>query len=244
MANLTNEELRQAQNAHATLVREVFLPVFLEKLASDFGIVPQNNEEVASLLDTAARLGEAHAAQAVKEASAQTNFFNNDYSVIKAAAHNLANRDDLVDAVLTYHGAIVKQADEPSMWTRGMDAAKALPGQIAALPGQAMDAYSGLHPTARAGILGGIGGAGVGALGNAAFGSRKKSLLRRLLAGGLVGGGAGAAGLAGTQALGGVSMRDIEDELGYQKGTHKADGYPFTGLDPAGFPIGAGTIGA
>ena len=50
MSNLTNEELNQAQAAHATLVREVFIPVFLEKLANDFNIVPQNDEEVSSLL--------------------------------------------------------------------------------------------------------------------------------------------------------------------------------------------------
>ena len=57
MSNLTNEELNQAQTAHATLVREVFIPVFLEKLANDFNIVPQNDEEVSSLLEMAARLG-------------------------------------------------------------------------------------------------------------------------------------------------------------------------------------------
>jgi hypothetical protein len=125
MSNLTQEELGQAQSAHATLVREVFIPVFLEKLASDFNIVPQNDAEVSSLLEMAARLGEAHAQESVKQASAQTNLFNvanqklgslmgspanNGLNeAIKKASYELASRPDIVDAVLTYHGAMAKQ---------------------------------------------------------------------------------------------------------------------------------------
>lgn len=127
MSNLTNEELNQAQAAHATLVREVFIPVFLEKLANDFNIVPQNDEEVSSLLEMAARLGEASAQESVKSASNQTNLLklannqlnglvtgtntnnNSISSAVKQASYELASRPDLVDAVLTYHGAIAKQ---------------------------------------------------------------------------------------------------------------------------------------
>jgi hypothetical protein len=127
MSNLTNEELNQAQTAHATLVREVFIPVFLEKLANDFNIVPQNDEEVSSLLEMAARLGEASAQESVKSASNQTNLLklannqlnglvtgtntnnNSISSAVKQASYELASRPDLVDAVLTYHGAIAKQ---------------------------------------------------------------------------------------------------------------------------------------
>lgn len=125
MSNLTHEELNQAQAAHATLVREVFVPVFLEKLANDYNIVPQNDEEVSSLLEMAARLGEASAEESVKSASAQTSFLNvanrqlgglvgssnnNELNyVVKNASYELAARPDLFDAVLTYHGAIAKQ---------------------------------------------------------------------------------------------------------------------------------------
>lgn len=125
MSNLSHEELNQAQAAHATLVREVFVPVFLEKLASDFNIVPQNDAEVSSLLEMAARLGEASAHENVKSASAQTSFLeianrqlgglvgasNDDRldDVVKKASYELAARPDLFDAVLTYHGAIAKQ---------------------------------------------------------------------------------------------------------------------------------------
>ena len=101
--------------------------MFLEKLANDFNIVPQNDEEVSSLLEMAARLGEASAQQSVKSASNQTNILklannqlnglmtgtNNNYngisSAVKQASYELAARPDLVDAVLTYHGAIAKQ---------------------------------------------------------------------------------------------------------------------------------------
>lgn len=125
MSNLTQEELGQAQAAHATLVREVFIPVFLEKLASDFNIVPQNDAEVSSLLEMAGRLGEAHAQESVKQASAQTNFLNvanqqlgglmgspanNSLNeAVKKASYELASRPDIMDAVLTYHGAMAKQ---------------------------------------------------------------------------------------------------------------------------------------
>jgi len=126
MSQLTHEELNQAQAAHATLVREVFVPVFLEKLASDFGIVPQNDAEVSSLLEMAARLGEAHAQERIKSASAQTDLLklanqqlgglvgapNVDTelsTLVKQASNELANRPEIMDAVLTYHGAIAKQ---------------------------------------------------------------------------------------------------------------------------------------
>ena len=125
MSQLTHDELNQAQAAHATLVREVFVPVFLEKLASDYGVVPQNDEEVSSLLEMAARLGEAQAQEGVKSASAQSNFFKaanqqlgdlvgapKDSAlegVVKQASDELAKRPEIMDAVLTYHGAIAKQ---------------------------------------------------------------------------------------------------------------------------------------
>lgn len=126
MSNLSIDEQNQAQAAHATLVREVFVPVFLEKLASDYNIIPQSDEEVGSLLEIAARLGEAQAQEQVKSASTQSNFLKvasnqlgnligspvEDHtlnSTIKSASYELANRPDLIDAVLTYHGAIAKQ---------------------------------------------------------------------------------------------------------------------------------------
>ena len=129
MANLSRDELHQAQEAHATLVREIFVPVFLEKLANDYGIVPQNDQEVSSLLEMAARLGEAAAHENVKAASVQTSFLDvanrslggvmgrntQDHNLnnqIKQASNNLAQRPDIIDAVLTYHGAIVKSAKD------------------------------------------------------------------------------------------------------------------------------------
>lgn len=63
----------------------------------------------------------------------------------------------------------------------------------------ALDYYKGLDPTAQAAILGGGVGAGVGGIGNALFGKRKKGvgILGRLGRGALAGGGIGALGGAG-----------------------------------------------
>ena len=69
--------------AHATLVREIFAPVFFNKLANDFGIVPKTAEEENELLylaenlptakqATAARSPISDAAQGLREVLGQT----------------------------------------------------------------------------------------------------------------------------------------------------------------------------
>jgi len=70
---------------------------------------------------------------------------------------------------------------------------------IKGMGAKALDAYKGLDPTAQAAILGGGVGAGVGGIGNALFGKRKKGvgILGRLGRGALAGGGIGALGGAG-----------------------------------------------
>ena len=70
--------------------------MFLEKLANDFNIVPQNDEEVSSLLEMAARLGEASAQQSVKSASNQTNLLklaNNQLNGLVAGTNNNNNNE-------------------------------------------------------------------------------------------------------------------------------------------------------
>lgn len=59
-----------------------------------------------------------------------------------------------------------------------------------------------MDPTLKAGLIGSLLGAGVGGLGNAAFGNRKKSLLARLGIGAGIGGVAGGLGGAGINELG------------------------------------------
>ncbi len=97
------------------------------------------------------------------------------------------------------NGTLVKQAIEGGM----MDSLKGLGDSamsgLKGLGNNALDYYKGLDPTAQAAILGGGVGAGVGGIGNALFGKRKKGvgILGRLGRGALAGGGVGALGGAG-----------------------------------------------
>ena len=225
MANLSRDELHQAQEAHATLVREIFVPVFLEKLANDYGIVPQNDQEVSSLLEMAARLGEAAAHENVKAASVQTSFLDvanrslggvmgqqtQDHNLsnqIKQASNNLAQRPDIIDAVLTYHGAIVKSAGVPDPGTPGDGPREPmLPRPAKFLNNDELESYARhvnqYRPNPNKNEHTGRGaaiGAGVGALAGGAgkylLGDKKKSGLRNFtegaLGGAAVGAGAGA----------------------------------------------------
>ena len=106
------------------------------------------------------------------------------------------------------NGTLVKQAIGEGM----MDSLKGFGNN-------ALDYYKGLDPTAQAAILGGGVGAGVGGIGNALFGKRKKGvgILGRLGRGALAGGGVG--------ALGGAGINEGALRLGmYNQGTsNRAD---------------------
>jgi hypothetical protein len=97
------------------------------------------------------------------------------------------------------NGTLVKQAIEGGM----MDSLKGLGDSamsgLKGLGNNALDYYKGLDPTAQAAILGGGVGAGVGGIGNALFGKRKKGvgILGRLGRGALAGGAVGGLGGAG-----------------------------------------------
>jgi hypothetical protein len=118
--------------AHNFLMKEVYVPVFLEKLANDFGIVPQNEEEVASLLKIAGQLTSIQEQENVKQAQARTSLIeaassnlenamgkmgyasseakqaaDQEEALVKAAAANLANNPAIQAAVATYHDALV-----------------------------------------------------------------------------------------------------------------------------------------
>ena len=73
----------------------------------------------------------------------------------------------------------------------------------------ALGRFKELDPTARAAILGGLGGAGVGGVGNAVLGNKKKSLIRRLGEGA----GVGAAAGAGAGALGRLGKDKVYDPI-------------------------------
>jgi len=120
--------------AHNFLMREVYVPVFLEKLANDFGIVPQNEDEVAELLKVASHLTSLQEQETVKQASARTTLIgaasrslesamgnmgyasptivnNNarEEALVKAASANMAANPSMQAALATYHNALARQ---------------------------------------------------------------------------------------------------------------------------------------
>lgn len=99
---------------------------------------------------------------------------------------------------------------------------------IKGLGTQALNAYKGLDPTAQAAILGGGVGAGVGGIGNALFGKRKKGvgILGRLGRGALAGGAIGGLGGAGINEAAirmgmGSSGLDRQAQIGHQMGENE-----------------------
>lgn len=60
--------------AHDLLFREVHVPVFLEKLAADYGVTPSNDDEVLQLLELAGKLRVAHETTTTKTANQRQNF--------------------------------------------------------------------------------------------------------------------------------------------------------------------------
>ena len=70
-----------------------------------------------------------------------------------------------------------------------------------------------MDPSLKAGLIGSLIGAGVGGIGNAAFGNKKRSLLARLGIGAGIGGAAGGLGGVGIAAASGASPRDYLESL-------------------------------
>jgi hypothetical protein len=122
------------ETAHNFLMKEVYVPVFLEKLANDFGIVPQNEEEVAELLKIASHLTSIQEQETVKQAQARTTLIGaasnslesamgnmgyanpsvaqsgaREEALVKAASDNLAANPTIQAALATYHTALAQQ---------------------------------------------------------------------------------------------------------------------------------------
>lgn len=120
--------------AHGFLMQEVYVPVFLEKLANDFGIVPQNEQEVENLLKIASQLTALQEQEQVKQASSRSTLISaatdslenvmgqlgyaspaaekqaaQEESLIKAASENLANNHSIQTAFAVYHDALAQQ---------------------------------------------------------------------------------------------------------------------------------------
>jgi hypothetical protein len=85
------------QEAHNTLYQRVHVPVFFNKLASDFGIVPQNEQEAYDMLTIAGKL--------------RTLYDNEKQAKVKAASSKLSKLNADLDAELAKLG----QAPEPQV---------------------------------------------------------------------------------------------------------------------------------
>lgn len=104
--------------ARATLLREVYQPVFFQKLAEQFGEIPATEEDANHLLKIAADLADARARGQHKEAAVRSSFYADAAAGlseivgtppvadarIKQAATLLAQRADVRAAALAYAG--------------------------------------------------------------------------------------------------------------------------------------------
>jgi hypothetical protein len=65
-----NQDLMTPEQAYDVLVAQVHAPVFFKKLASVYGIAPQNAKQARELLQMAGQLRNVHEAETTKEAAA------------------------------------------------------------------------------------------------------------------------------------------------------------------------------
>lgn len=103
-----------AQSAFNTLFNEVHAPVFFAKLAQDYGIHPQSQEEASKMLHVAGKLRNVYVADQVKQASTRVSALDtldskldsllgnthgdNSSSAVKQAAVNALQQDKIREA--------------------------------------------------------------------------------------------------------------------------------------------------
>lgn len=112
-----------ADEARQLLIDQVYVPVFFQKLAEDYNIRPQTEDEAQRLLSMAAKLAEARERDRVKQAAASTSLLGEAEAgldrvlgayyepagpdrAVKAAAAQFAERADLVAAAGLFAGAV------------------------------------------------------------------------------------------------------------------------------------------
>jgi hypothetical protein len=83
------------ESAIGLLNRDVFLPVFLQKLASDYNVVPQGENDLADLLDIYAYLKSADQLGLAKTANQRSTFFKQakDFLATSLGGQTPASRD-------------------------------------------------------------------------------------------------------------------------------------------------------
>jgi len=67
--NAGTPQMLDPESAYATVHQRVYAPVFFEKLASQYGIKPQNEADAMEMLTMAAQLRTAHDVELEKQAS-------------------------------------------------------------------------------------------------------------------------------------------------------------------------------
>ncbi len=127
MSKITDE---QANAAFSTLYNELHAPVFFHKLASDFGIAPQNADETADLLALGGKLRYYYLAKQAEQASAGTSLLKRANAhldklltgagvtpapsavlerEVKAAAARVAANPTYASAILTLQTAVAQK---------------------------------------------------------------------------------------------------------------------------------------
>jgi hypothetical protein len=108
------------EQAQQVLAETVHAPVFFNKLAEDYGIVPQNEQEALQLLDLSNKLRVAQSQEQTKSASQRNEFLDAagaelDRAVygeapqtdsVGQAAHEMSHDPILKEAALTYQDAV------------------------------------------------------------------------------------------------------------------------------------------
>lgn len=88
------EKQAAAVDAYATLHEQVYAPAFFHKLASDYGIRPDGDEEAYELMTMATKLRTAHDTEQQKQASA----------VVSSRKTFLKTAHQRLDALMQQHG--------------------------------------------------------------------------------------------------------------------------------------------
>lgn len=123
--------VKTPQEAHAFLTERILVPVFLEKLAADFNIVPQSEQDLDKLLAIGSRLMSAHEAEQVKHAGVQASFLDqalanldgemkragytgsgSEENLIKNASANLAADPEIANAIRLYTAGLAAEMNQ------------------------------------------------------------------------------------------------------------------------------------
>jgi hypothetical protein len=109
MSATQNQDLMTPEEAYDVLVAQVHAPVFFKKLASVYGVVPQNAKQARDLLQMAGQLRNVHEAETTKEAAAKGD-------MVSQAKHDL-------DHVLTQYGYPPLPDNDPTVKQAAWDMA-------------------------------------------------------------------------------------------------------------------------